>query len=278
MNENPHLPATAEIIARQQESPTIVSLKLQFRDPDIARAYHFTPGQFNMMYLFGIGEIPISIVSDPDKPTTLTHAIRDVGRVTHGLTRLQVGDRIGLRGPFGRGWPLEAAQGRDIMIVTGGLGCAPVVSVINYILRRREQYGRLIILQGVKHSSDLIWRERYAAWAKHPHTQVLLAADVSAGHWPWYTGPITLLFEHVHFDPLNTLVMMCGPERMISASADLLEQRGINGDSIWISVERNMQCAVGQCGHCQLGPDFVCRDGPVFRYSDISELFVKHGY
>jgi NAD(P)H-flavin reductase len=225
----------------------------------VASEYRFTPGQFNMLYLFGVGEIPISIVSDPARPGQLIHTIRDVGRVSHGFSQLEVGDRIGLRGPFGRGWPLVQLEGQDIMIVTGGLGCAPVVSVINYILRRRERYGRLVILQGVKHSSDLIWRERYAEWEKQDNTQVLLAADVGGKPWPGFVGPITVLFEHARFNPQQT-------------------ERGLQAWDIWISMERNMQCAVGQCGHCQFGSSFVCRNGPVYRYPDASELLAKRGF
>jgi len=273
-----HFPYEAEVIERCQESPTIFSLVLRLTDPVIASEYRFTPGQFNMLYLFGVGEIPISIVSDPERPGQLIHTIRDVGRVSHGFSQLEVGDRIGLRGPFGRGWPLVQLEGQDIMIVTGGLGCAPVVSVINYILRRRERYGRLVILQGVKHSSDLIWRERYAEWEKLDNTQVLLAADVGGEPWPGFVGPITVLFEHARFNPQQTVAMMCGPERMIHAAADLLIERGMQAWDIWISMERNMQCAVGQCGHCQFGSSFVCRNGPVYRYPDAGELLAKRGF
>ena len=135
-----HCPLEAGIVARRQESSTIFSLQLQLADPDIAREFRFAPGQFNMLYLYGIGEIPLSIVSDPDQPELLTHAIRTVGRVTRGLSQLKVGERVGLRGPYGHGWPVERVRGHDVMIVTGGLGCAPVVSVINYLLQRRERH------------------------------------------------------------------------------------------------------------------------------------------
>ena len=215
-----------------------------------------------------------SMLAEDIKPSRLERAKQEIV----GLMERLRGDRIGLRGPYGRGWPLEQMQGRDIMIVTGGLGCAPVVSVINYILLRRERYGRLVILQGVKHSSDLIWRERYAAWEKQDNTQVLLAADVGGKPWPGFIGPITVLFEYARFNPQQTIAMMCGPERMVHAAADVLIERGLNSGDIWISMERNMQCAVGQCGHCQFGPSFVCRNGPVYRYPDTSELLAKRGF
>jgi sulfhydrogenase subunit gamma (sulfur reductase) len=273
-----HSPLEAEIVARREESPTIFSLTLRLTEPVAAHAYRFAPGQFNMLYLFGSGEIPISIVSDPDRPDRLVHTIRDVGPASHGFSRLGPGDCVGLRGPYGRGWPLEVVRGYDIMLVTGGLGCAPVVSVIDYILRRRHEYGRVIILQGVKHSDDLIWREQYDEWARRENTQVLLAADVARENWHGLTGPITVLIEHAHFDPQRTIAMMCGPERMMTACARLLSRRGLPDEAIWVSMERNMQCAIGQCGHCQFGARFVCRDGPVFNYAAVRELLARKGF
>jgi NAD(P)H-flavin reductase len=278
VNSARHCPLEAEILDRRQESPTIFSFSLRLTDPAAERTYRFSPGQFNMLYLYGCGEIPISIVSDPDRPERLVHTLRDVGAVSHGFSRLRPGERIGLRGPYGNGWPLDLARAHDIMLVTGGLGCAPVISVINYILRRRQEYGRVIILQGVKHSDDLIWREQYDEWARQEDIQVLLAADVAREDWHGLTGPITVLIEHAHFDPRRTLAMLCGPERMMSACTRLLSRRGLPEAAIWVSLERNMQCAVGQCGHCQFGARFVCRDGPVFNYAAVRELLAVKGF
>src|SRR3569833_766496 len=185
---NAYLPREVEIVERIEESPSLFTLRLRLTAPALQAVYRYAPGQFNMLYLHGAGEIAISIVSDPDAPRLIDHTIRAVGRVTRGMQKLKQGDRLGLRGPFGRGWPMQEAEGRDVVVVTGGLGCAPVVSVINYIARRRERYGRLNIVQGVKHSSDFIWRERYAAWRALPATQVLLAADAGEPLWPWHIG------------------------------------------------------------------------------------------
>jgi len=182
---NPYLPKEAVIVERIQESQTIFTLRLAFSDPDVQAAYSFQPGQFNMVYLYGVGEVAISIVSDPEREQLYDHTIRIVGRVTRGLAALKQGDRLGIRGPFGRGWPLADSEGRDIMIVTGGLGCAPVVAVIGYVLQRRERYGRLTIMQGVKHADDLLWRQRYEQWAKMPNTEVVIAADKVGKSWPW---------------------------------------------------------------------------------------------
>lgn len=275
---NPYLPQEAEVVERLQESPTIFTLRLRLTDPAARAAYHFAPGQFNMIYLFGVGEVPISIVSDPQDETVLEHTIRAVGRVTRGLAALAPGERVGLRGPFGRGWPLHEAQGHDLLVVTGGLGCAPVVAVINYAFLRRTFFGRLIIIQGVKHSEDLIWRERYAYWRTLPNTQVLLSADHGGPLWPWHVGLVTGVFDRAEIDPPRTFVMLCGPEGMMRAAVANLTARGVAEEHIYLSMERNMQCAVGHCGHCQYGPDFVCRDGPVFAYPRVKELFGVKGF
>lgn len=275
---NPYLPLAARAVERLQESPSIFTLRLQIDDPVRRADYRFESGQFNMVYLYGVGEVPVSIVSDPDRPELLDHTIRAVGRVTRGLARLRVGDTVGLRGPFGRGWPLQQALGQDVVLATGGLGCAPLVSVIRYVLGRREQFGRLVIMQGVKHSDDLIWRQQYEAWASMPDTQVLLAADQAGPGWPWRVGRPTELVKQARFDRKRHIVLMCGPEIMMRLMAAALVERGALEDRIWLSMERNMQCAVGHCGHCQRGPRFVCRDGPVFGFNAVKSLLEAHGF
>lgn len=278
MNANPYLPMEAEVVERVQETPSLFTLRLRFCDPDINAAYHSVPGQFNMLYLYGVGEVPISIVSDPGRDTLLDHTIRAVGRVTDGLAKLQPGDRLGIRGPYGRGWPLEMAKDKDVVILTGGLGCAPVVSAIKHVIHHRGDYGRLVIMQGVKHSDDLIWREQYEAWSKQANTQVLLAADIAGNNWPWMVGRVTGLLEQAEFDKTNCTVMMCGPEIMMKFSIQELLQREIPEQNIWVTMERNMQCAIGHCGHCQFGGAFVCKDGPVFSYPEIKPLFGVLGF
>lgn len=275
---NPHVPWEAEVVERIQESPTIFTLRLRLVDENACKVYRFAPGQFNMVYLYGVGEVPISIASDPQDTNLLGHTIRAVGRVTEGLSRLGVGERLGLRGPYGRGWPLAEAEGKDIVVVTGGLGCAPVVAVINYIIMRRERFGRLTVIQGVKHAEELIWRERYAYWNTLPDTQVLLAADHGGPLWPWHVGLVTEVFDQIEMTPQRTVAMMCGPEGMMRAAVRNLTERGLAEDSIYLSMERNMQCAIGQCGHCQFGASFICRQGPVFAYSRIKELLGVRGF
>ena len=271
-------PHAATVVGRTQESPTIFTLQLRLDDAAAQTAYCFAPGQFNMLYLYGVGEVPISIMSDPEEREIIGHTIRAVGRVTRGLAALKPGDKVGLRGPFGRGWPLQEVSGCDVVLVTGGLGCAPVVSVIHYVLRRRERFGKLVIIQGVRHAEDLIWREQYDGWAKLPDIQVLVAANEGAAFWPWHVGRVTELFSLAGFDPDCAVAMMCGPEGMMHAAADSLLARGLPESRLFLSMERNMQCAVGRCGHCQVGGAFVCRDGPVFNWGEAKTLLAHRGF
>ena len=275
---NPHLPQPVEIIARIQESPSLVTLRLRLCDKEAQQAYRCMPGQFNMLYLHGVGEVPITMTSDPDEQGFIDHTIRGVGRVTNKLVQLQAGDRLGFRGPFGRGWPLEDMEGRDIIFVTGGLGCAPVVGAINYIVARRSRYGRLNIMQGVKHINDFIWKDRYDQWRELTNTNVLLAADAGEPVWPWHIGLVSDLYDQLEYDVDNVSVMICGPEGMMTAVTTQLSNMGVPERDMWLSMERNMQCAIGQCGHCQLGAQFVCRQGPVFNYEQLKPFFGVRGF
>ena len=278
MNPIFHTPYPAEIIERTQEAPNIFTFKLRFKDSQLQKQFRFQPGQFNMVYHFGVGEVAISISSDPDDENTIHHTIRSVGRITNSLVKLNKGDYLGIRGPFGNGWPIEKAQGKDIIILTGGLGCAPVVGMINYIVNRRKQFGKLMILQGVKHSHDLIFRDRYNEWQQLPNTQVLLAADRSGPHWTWHTGYVTELISELNINPDKTICMICGPEMIIQVDIKNLLARGLDENNIFLSMERNMECAIGHCGHCQFGGSFICKDGPIFCYSSIKELLGKKGF
>ena len=271
-------PLEAIVAKRTQESPTIFTLQLRLSDTATQAAYRFAPGQFNMLYLPGVGEVPISVMSDPQERDGIGHTIRALGRVTRGLAALRPGDSLGLRGPYGRGWPLREMEGCDIVLVTGGLGCAPAVSVIHYLLRRRERYGKLVVIQGVKHAEDLIWREQYDRWATLPDTQVLLAASQDGALWPWHVGRVTELLEQARFDPGRAAAMMCGPEGMMRTAAEKLLARGLPESRLHLSMERNMQCAVGRCGHCQFGGAFVCRDGPVFDWGQVKSLLEHRGF
>lgn len=271
-----HVPFEAEIVGKKQETQDIITFDLVPTDLGIAESFSFSPGQCNMVYLFGAGEVPISISSDPDEKGRFSHTIRAVGRVTNPMVALQVGQKLGIRGPFGRGWPMEESRGKDVIFVLGGLGCAPAVSAIDYCLRRRGQYGNIWVLQGVKHSQDLFWRETYDAWGKEPEVKVLLAADVPSQNWPWASGPVTALLDQV-MPAAGAIAMMCGPEPMMRAAAQKLIAMGLAKENVYLSLERSMHCGDKLCGHCQLGPYFVCKDGPVFPYAAIEPFFNIRG-
>lgn len=273
-----YLPVVAEVIDCIHEARDIFNLQIRFKQQQDHLAYNFIPGQFNMIYLYGVGEVAISIASDPADRSQINHTIRAVGRVTKALQKLTKGDYIGIRGPFGNGWPIEKAIGKDIIIVTGGLGCAPTLSVVKYIMARRSQYGKLHILQGVKHSNDFIFRQQYKKWQQMPNTIIHIAADKAGPQWPWNIGLVTDMLKSVTTEPSNTIVMMCGPEGMMHTAVQTLTNKGIAAENIYLSMERNMECAIGHCGHCQYGGLFICKDGPVFSYPVIKFLFNIAGF
>lgn len=266
------VPEQAEIVGKHSFGPDIHAYELMLTDSAARPRFDFLPGQFNMVSVPGVGEVAISISSDPDEEV-LEHTIRIVGRTTRVIDGLEVGDVLGLRGPFGNGWPLLEARWKDVLVVTGGIGCAPVTGAIEYMMRRRANYGRIQILHGVKTANDLIHRERFMQWRRQPDTEVLLTSDQPDRRWRDRTGVVTELFDEVGIDPGRTLVFMCGPQVMMRYGVAILGERGIPKDRIYVSLERSMKCAVGLCGHCQLGPEFVCKDGPIFCYSRIEPFF-----
>ena len=274
---NPYVIHPATIVEKIREAEDITTYRLQLVDVEAQRRFRFKAGQFNMVYLFGVGEVAISIVSDPDEPELLDHTIRAVGRTTKAIAALQPGDALGIRGPFGAGWPLEEAKGRNIVIVTGGLGCAPVVGAIDYIFRRREEYGSVKILHGVKTPHDLLYRERFDAWRRHSDTEVLLTSDQPDKTWRYHVGVVTELFEQVSIDPAKSMVLMCGPEIMMRLGVPILMRRGIPATAMYVSLERHMECGIGLCGHCQMGPYFLCKDGPVMRYDRVEQWLGRAG-
>ena len=275
MNANPHLPRTAVIEERIQETPTVMTLRLRMEGS--SSPFLFRPGQFNMVGVFGVGEIPLSIVSDPLDIESIDHTVRIVGRVTEALARKRPGDRLTVRGPFGNGWPLEESRGRDLVLISGGLGCAPLVSVVNYIVRRRESFGRLTVIHGVKNPQDLFWKDRFSRLNELSRTRAYLTSDVGGADWKGWVGPVTDLIDHVPFSA-TTSAKICGPEPMMLGAIKKLVAQGVPEEDLWISMERNMQCAAGFCGHCQLGGTFICQDGPVFRYSRIKGLLGIRGF
>jgi len=236
----------------------------------------FHPGQFSMLWVFGVGEMPISISGDPADRARLTYTVRSVGEATSALVSSRAGDSIGIRGPLGRGWPMEAARGKDVIVVAGGIGLAPLRPVIYEILNHRSDYGRLILLYGARSLHDVLYRKELSAWARQPETQVLTTVDYGGLSWRGHVGVVTTLFKFARLRPAQSVAMICGPELMMRFVTGELEAHGIARDDIYLSMERNMKCALGFCGHCQYGPHFICKDGPVFSYERLRPLLEKY--
>lgn len=233
----------------------------------------FAPGQFNMVYVAGCGEIPISISGDPANRGRLLHTTRAVGSVTNAMRRLAAGDVVGVRGPFGVGWPTEAAaDGKDVVIVAGGIGLAPLRPALYQLLAERERYGKIVLLYGTRTPADLLFRRELEVWKARLDLEVAVTVDRASGRWHGNVGVVTTLIPKAPFNRMHTIAMICGPEMMMRFTAMKLEERGVPADSIYLSMERNMKCGIGLCGHCQCGSAFVCKDGPVFRYDRVKHL------
>jgi NAD(P)H-flavin reductase len=236
----------------------------------------FLPGQFSMLWVFGIGELPISISGDPSERDRLVYTVRSVGQATNALVSRKSGDGVGVRGPMGAGWPVEAIRGRDVVIVAGGIGLAPLRPLIYHVLHNRKDYGRLVVLYGARSPRELLYRKELTAWARQLETQVLIAVDYGGLAWRGHVGVVTTLFKYARLLPERSAAMICGPEIMMRFVSRELENQGFARDDIYLSMERNMKCAVGFCGHCQYGQYFVCKDGPVFRYTQLRPMLEKY--
>ena len=270
---DPMLPLLYRVQRVRQEIAETFTLELEPADGSVIPA--FASGQFNMLYVFGVGEIPISVSGDPVKPRPLVHTVRAVGVVSRALQRLTPGEMLGVRGPFGSHWPIEQAIGKDVVIAAGGIGLAPLRGAICQILARREQYGRVIVLYGARTPDDILYRRELEHWRGRLDMDVFVTVDRATSAWRGSVGVVTKLIPGAPFDPAKAMALLCGPEIMMRFTAAGLEARGVPADQIFVSLERNMKCAVGFCGHCQYQPYFVCRDGPVFQYTRVQELLVK---
>jgi NAD(P)H-flavin reductase len=266
---SPWLPHVTTIGEVRPEVSGITTYRLDFVEPSVGASYAFRPGQFNMLYLPGIGESAISISSDPGEPGTLLHTVRAAGNVTQALARKKVGDRIALRGPFGSNWPMEACVGRDVVIACGGVGLAPLRPAIYHIIRHRSDYGRVFLLYGARTPNDLLFAGEFDAWS-NADINVETSVDIGDGNWRGNIGVVPVLFYRLRLNPARTHILTCGPQIMIRFVVFEALARTVPAERIHLSMERNMNCAIGHCGHCQLGPAFVCKDGPVFTYKQMA--------
>ncbi|MFI4937658.1 MAG: FAD/NAD(P)-binding protein [Candidatus Berkiellales bacterium] len=265
---NPLIPQPYLIDSIQPESPDTFTLTLSAINH---QPKQFLPGQFNMLYAFGVGEAAISISSNPEQQQKLAHTIRNVGSVTRNLQKLTAGNTIFVRGPFGTAWPIDGYQGKSLLLLAGGIGIAPLRSLIYLLLAHRQNFAEITLIYGARTPQDLIYTQEFSRWKKN--IQLLVTVDHALKPWTGHVGVITPFISKSIKDPDNTVVMMCGPEIMMRFAYYALREENIKPEHIYLSMERNMQCGVGHCGHCQWGPFFICKDGPVMNFKHIEPFF-----
>ncbi len=267
---NEYYPNLAKIKEIREEAYNTNTFVLEFSDSKLRKDFSWAPGQFMMLGMLGIGESAISI-SNVDNGSLVNATIRNVGNVTNRIFDLKKGDSIGMRGPYGTGWPLDKAKGKDVLIVAGGMGIAPLRGVINYIMKNRKDYGHFEIIYGARTPDDMVFKYEFDKWKKIKNSSLHLTSDSIPGETPFEcrTGLVTSCFPMMKTHHRNAIVFVCGPEIMMRYAAKCLETIGYADEQIYLSLERRMKCGIGKCGHCQIGVKYVCKDGPVFNYADI---------
>ena len=263
----PMTPAPFRVARRRRETRDTWTLELE---PIAGQRIVPAPGQFTMLYPFGIGEVPISVSGAVGGP--LVHTVRAVGSVTQAICSSAPGSVLGVRGPFGNAWPVAEAAGSDVLVVAGGIGLAPLRPALLELLAHRSEYGAVALLYGSRTPSDLLYRAELQRLRARFDLQVDVTVDAAAGGWHGKVGVVPKLIDGARFDPASVVALVCGPEIMMHFAARALLDHGVPAARIYLSMERNMRCGLGHCGHCQLGPTLICRDGPVYSYDQLEAL------
>ncbi|RLE79823.1 MAG: hydrogenase [Thermoprotei archaeon] len=267
MNGNPYIPKLAVIENIKDETPNIKTFRLKFLDEALQKEFNFAPGQFIELTVFMYGEAPFSISSSPFSTDFFEITVKKMGTVTSALMRKKTGDLVGVRGPFGRGWPLVEVRGMNILLVGGGIGIAPLRSAILFLLSRRRDYGDITLLYGARTPRDLVFKEELERWSEH--LDVRVTVDRGDEKWRGRVGVVTVLFDELELDPKETVCFQCGPPIMMYFVTKRLLEMGFPKDHIVVSLERLMKCGMGFCGHCTISGRYVCLEGPVFRYNEV---------
>ncbi|HYA57552.1 MAG TPA: FAD/NAD(P)-binding protein [Thermoplasmata archaeon] len=268
----PHPLAPRLAVVKRHTRETVDTVTLVLSSPTGEPFPRFVPGQFNMLYLPGIGEAAISISGDPKNREELIHTVRAAGKISNALSALLPGATVGFRGPYGHGWPLEKAVGKDLLILAGGLGLPPLRPLLYELLSQRERFGRVEIVYGARSPGDLVHYSQVQEWRRRSDIRFQTTVDAAGRDWYGDVGVVTTRIPDMRFDAANSVAFLCGPEIMMKLTARALEARGVPKEAMWVSMERNMKCAIGFCGHCQFGPSFICRDGPVLNYKLLEPL------
>jgi NAD(P)H-flavin reductase len=270
---NPYIPINAIVRSLVRENLDTVSFDLECNDVDLGKLC--APGQFNMLYSFGKGEVPISF-SRITNGKGVTHTVRSVGKVSKALCDLRAGAQVSFRGPFGRGWPIDIAKGKDLVVVAGGIGLAPLRPVVEAAVTNRQLFGNITLIYGARNPREIIFKADLEKWRSELNVHVTV--DTADGSWTENIGLVTPLVNRLRINPDTTVAMLCGPEIMMDFCAHALMQKGVKDRDIYVSMERNMKCAIGHCGHCQFGGDFICKSGPVFALADVAERMAVKEY
>lgn len=270
--ENVYLPQMTKIAEVRCETADTSTLLLHFADPGIGRSFSFKPGQFVEVSVFGVGEAPIGFASGPSQGNGFEITVKAMGSVTRSLHRLRQDDWIGIRGPYGNSFPFEEANGQDILIVAGGIGLPPLRSLIEAILHERDSFGAVTILYGARTPQDRVYKQELDRWRSRGDLLLLETVDVGDDSWTGPVGVVTTLFKQITVNPSRTIAYTCGPPIMIKFVIQDLLKMGFAEDRIVSTLERYMKCGVGKCGHCAIGPKYVCVDGPVFTYKQLKDL------
>jgi NAD(P)H-flavin reductase len=272
VSKNIMKPYWAKIVDIFNEAPKVSTYWLQFKNPTIQEIYKFKPGQFNMLTVPGYGEAAISISSNMLDRDKIGHTIRMTGNLTNAISRLKLGDTVGIRGPYGSAWPIIESKGKDIYMAAGGIGLPPMRPIIYHIIKNRTDYGKVVLLYGARTPQDLQFTNEYDIW-RTADIEVMITVDRADENWEGSVGVVPLMFYRLRMDPHNSIAFTCGPEIMMRFVIYEALARRIPSENIYASFERNMRCGFGSCGHCQLGPYFVCKDGPVFSYKQLESFF-----
>jgi NAD(P)H-flavin reductase len=264
---SPYAPRPYVVRARTEETSDIATLVLE--PVDGAPSRPASPGQFNMLYAFGVGEAAISISGAPKASGELVHTVQALGPTSRALFAARAGACVGVRGPYGTGWPVDAAVGKDVVLAAGGLGLPPLRPLLYRLLAERERFGRIEVVYGARTPKQLVYYDELQRWRARGDLRFQVTVDAAGRDWYGDVGVVTTRLPDARFEPAQTVAFVCGPEVMMRFTVQALLDRGVAPEAIYLSMERNMKCAIGFCGHCQFGPEFVCRDGPVFSYARI---------
>lgn len=269
MEDNPYLPAPAVITDVYQEYSKIKTFTIRFEEEEIQNQFEFNPGQFVQVSIPGVGEAPISINSSPTLRDRIRLCVEKKGRVTSSLFKMGRGSRIMIRGPFGNGYPIHEARGKEVLFVGGGIGLAPLASAIEYIMGYRGEYGKVQIMYGDKTPTCLLFNRHFSRWEEYSDLYVI--CEETGPEWPGEKGMVTDLLDEVDLDLNNAVAFSCGPPVMYKFVVPKLQEVGFKDEDIYLSLERRMECGFGKCRRCNIGDIFVCKDGPVFAYEEIKE-------